>query len=103
MQENNDSNAGAAASGTGDSSASGSPQVTPGASSGASDNQNGTQTDPRDEQIRRQGEDIKSLNKALVEAKRGKGKGDQGDQEQDPFETPEGRYGVAIQLATSKL
>lgn len=104
MQNDNDSNAGAATPGTGDSIGSGSPQGTPSGTS-TSDNQNGTQTDPRDEKITTLTNDVKALNKALVEAKRGGKTNGQGNPQdgQNPFETPEGQYGIAIQLATGNL
>ena len=103
MQNDNDSNAGAATPGTGDSTEPGSPQVTPGAPSGTPDNQNGTPTTQGDEEKTRMREEIRRLNAAVVEAKRGSRNNPQANPEDDPFGTPEGKYGMAIQVATSNL
>lgn len=106
MQDNNDSNAGAAVTGTSDSSASGSQGANPVISSGTPDNQNGTQTDPRDAKISTLSSEVKRLNQAIIDAKRGSRNNNNPQNGQDngnAFDTPEGQYGIAIQLATGNL
>ena len=105
MQDNNDVNAGAATPGTGDSADLGSPQVTPDVSSGTPNNQNGTPTDTRDAELSKYREEVRRLNQAVIDAKRGNRNNDRGNGNNDQvsFDTPEGQYGIAIQLATGNL
>jgi hypothetical protein len=73
--------------------------------SGIPGSQGGTQTDPRDEQLAQLKKDNIALNRALVEGRRG-GKTNGNQQEQGgnlDFETPEGQYAVALQVATNNL
>lgn len=103
MQDNNDGNAGATTSDISDSADLGSQGVDSGASSGTPDNQNGNQTATGNDDTARLRDEIRRLNKAVVEAKRGNRNVPQGGQEGNPFETPEGQFGIAIQLATGNL
>ena len=105
MQDNNDVNAGAAASGTENSADLGSSQATPDVSSGTPNNQNGTQTDPREAELNKYREEVRRLNQAVIDAKRGSRNNDRGNGNNDQisFDTPEGQYGIAIQLATGNL
>lgn len=104
MQNDNDLNAGSATPGTGDSTAVGSPQANPSVSSGTPDNQNGTPATQGDEEKTRMRDEIRRLNQAVVDAKRGSRNNPQGNGQQgNPFDTPEGQYGIAIQVATSNL
>lgn len=64
--------------------------------------QNGQQTNTGDAQINNLKQQIKSLNKALIEARRGKGNQPQGDDQFDP-NNPQAQYGVALQIATGNL
>lgn len=72
-------------------------------------NQNGQQTDPRDAELAKQKAEIQRLNRALVQQNRRSSSqtrqpGNQGGEGQsNPFETPEGQYGIALQLATNEL
>lgn len=106
QDDNNDSNAGAATLGTSDPTDLGSQGADPSGNSGTPDNQNGTQTDPRDVKINTLTGEVKRLNQAIIDAKRGNrtNKGNpNGQGGENPFESPEGQYGIAIQLATSNL
>jgi len=104
MQENNDSNAGAATGGSSDSSDSGSQNANPSVNSGTPDNQNGNQTALRNDDTTRMREEIKRLNQAVVDAKRGNRTNNPSTGSEDnSFDTPEGQYGIAIQLATGNL
>lgn len=105
MQDNNDLNAGAATDASSDSIASGSQNVDTSVSSGTPDNQNGTQTNSGNEDTAKLREEIRRLNQAVVEAKRGNRNNNQQNNQNgaNPFETPEGQYGIAIKLATGDL
>ena len=104
MQENNESNEGATTAGTSDSTDTGSQGVDPVENSGTPGNQNGNQTDPGNDQTAKMREEIRRLNQAVVDAKRGNRKGNQETPgNENNFETPEGQYGIAIQLATGEL
>lgn len=104
MQDNNDSNAGAAADGTLDSSANGSQGADPSVISTTPDNQNGTPTNQGNAELNRMREEVRRLNQAVVDAKRGNRNNNQQNQDgATDFETPEGQYGIAIQLATGNL
>jgi hypothetical protein len=72
--------------------------------SGDTANQNGQQPDPRDAQIAEMKRQNRALNQRLIDARRGSKQQPNGGQ-QDPsaFETPEGQYGISIQLATANL
>jgi hypothetical protein len=47
--------------------------------------------------------DIKALNRALIESRRGRGQNPQGNPDEDMFTTPEGQYAISLQLATGNL
>ena len=103
MQDNNDSNAGTA----GFDSSVNTDQVSQGGdsnlNSGTPDNQNGTPTNQGNEEVNKYRREVQRLNQALIDAKRGNRNNGQQTQEGNPFETPEGQYGIAIQVATGNL
>ncbi len=80
---------------------------------GATGSQNGQQTDPRDAEIAQHKAEIKRLNRAIVEARRGNqrqsprspsGNGNQnGEQDGNAFGTPAEQYAASIQIATNEL
>lgn len=104
MQNDNDLNAGDAAGANSDPSDSGSQGANTPVSSMTPDNQNGNPpTNGRDDTARLR-EEIKRLNQAVVDAKRGNRNNPKADLNgDDPFDSPEGRYAVAIKLATGDL
>ena len=67
--------------------------------------QGGTQIDPRDEQINTMRTQIKTLNQAVVDARRGAGGkgGNPNGQDPNAFETPEGQYAIALEVSENRL
>lgn len=74
--------------------------------SGTPGGQGGAQPDPRDETIKTLEQNVKALNKAIIESRRSgqqPGQPGNGQQGQDAFGTPEGQYAISIQLAENQL
>ena len=104
-QNGNDQNVGAAAPDSLGSPNLGNPSADAGLNS-TPDGQGGNQSNQWADKERQYKEQIRSLNKAVVESRRGgsrpqAGQG-QGDGN-DAFGTPEGQYAIAIELAENKL
>lgn len=77
-------------------------------SQGQSGTQGGGTPDPRDTEIARLRNEVRTLNKGMVDAKRGNRQNNfqqQNNQQDqgDPFGSPEGKYAVSLQLATGEL
>lgn len=72
---------------------------------GEAGGQPGPQTDPRDEELKTLRNNVKSLNQAVIDARRGN-RGKQPGNGLDAaasFDTPEGKYAVALEIAESRL
>ena len=74
---------------------------------GGSENPNGAQPDSRDEKIKQLEQNNKALNKLLIDARRNSSQrqpqNPNGNGDSNPYETPEGQYAAAIQIATGQL
>lgn len=67
--------------------------------------QTGQATEQGNPELARYRAEVRRLNKALAEKNRSSSYGRQtaGGEGENPFETPQGQYGIALQLATGKL
>lgn len=69
-------------------------------------NQNGNQPDNRDEMIKTLQENVKGLNKALIDARRSGRQGNlpnAGAGDENPFNTEAGQYAAALELSDARL
>ncbi len=64
----------------------------------------GTPPDPRDETIKQQKQDIKNLNRAVIDAKRdGRKTPISSDQQENPFDSEAGQYAATLELSDARL
>ena len=91
----------------GSEGAGGAPASTPapsGSSTPLSGGQPGSQTDPRDEKIKTLENEVRSLNKAVIDSRRAsRQNGKSPDGQESPFDTPEGQYAASLEIAGAKL
>lgn len=100
-----DQNAGVTDPASQNAPATGTPGGDTGANNGTPDNQNKPQTDPRDEKIETLSNNVKALNKALIDAKRKGRQGNQlpGNNQENPFDSEAGVYAASLELSDARL